>query len=547
MSNKITSDTEPQPAPKMGRRDFLAKSTAAGAALLGMPFIGSRGSLAAPAANPDQKPNILVVIVDEMRSPQWFPAQQQLDRLLPNLARIRQGGVEFQGLHAAATACSPSRGTLLTGLYAHRNGIMLNQNKKTQSLNPGFKTWGSALRDYGYSTNWYGKWHLSTGDTLEPYGFDGGTYPSPNGGAQNGTNRDPQTVDQFNQWFDGQASKGPWATTVSLLNPHDIMFFPEFTQDYLSQHPAAKTFTAPPPNIETTEQLIKNKPRLHQLHQAASDTRYGAMPTSGDGWEQPWIDYLNAYITYQCLADEQIGRVLDTLDSQPAIRDNTIVVFFSDHGEFGGSHGLRAKGGAVYEESIRVPLIVKDPTGRWGRDIDKPRTQLASIVDLYGLLLTLAAGDNSWRSRKEYSHLAGRLDLAAILQSSRAPGRNYILHTTDSPPSTHPVPTHVIGYKTKTAKIGTYSYWKPETGEILADNRDVELYDYSTPGGRSELNNEAVTKPRLFSQLDDALTNDAIPNELRQPLTGSLKQVSDGALQTYYDYVAKLGTGEVET
>jgi len=73
------------------------------------------------------------------------------------------------------------------------------------------------------------------------------------------------------------------------------------------------------------------------------------------------------------------------------------------------------------------------------------------------------------------------------------------------------------------------------------------LYDYSTPGGRSELNNEAVTKPRLFSQLDDALTNDAIPNELRQPLTGSLKQVSDGALQTYYDYVAKLGTGEVET
>ena len=139
------------------------------------------------------------------------------------------------------------------------------------------------------------------------------------------------------------------------------------------------------------------------------------------------------------------------------------------------------------------------------------------------------------------------MDLAATLQNSRAPGRSYILHTTDSPPSAHPVPTHVIGYRTQTAKIGTYSYWTPETGDILAADRDVELYDYSTPGGRSKLDNDAAAKPKLFSHLDDALTHDAIPNELRQPLTGSLKQVSDGALQTYYDYVAKLGTGEVET
>lgn len=525
----------------MNRREFLLKSTAASAALLGMPAIVSRGAMAARRSQSNDKPNILLIIVDEMRAPQWFPAQPALDAILPSIARIRQGGVEFQGHYAAATACSPSRATLLTGLYTHRNGVMLNQNPKTPPLNPDFKTWGSALRDYGYSTNWYGKWHLSTGDTLEPYGFDGGTYPSPNGGAQNGTNKDPHTVDQFLQWFDNQASKGPWATTISLLNPHDIMFFPDFTEDYLHEHPAAKTFSAPPPNIETTEQLIKNKPRMHRAHQAASDDRYGEMPTSGDGWQQNWTGYLNAYIAYQHLADQQIGRVLDALDTQPAVRDNTIVVFFSDHGEYGGSHGLRAKGGAVYEESIHVPLIIKDPTGRWGRHTNRPRTQLTSIVDTYGLLLTLASGGNDWRARPEYAHLAGRLDLAAILQSPAAPGRNYVLHTTDSPPSTYPVPTHVIGYRTRTAKIGTYSYWKPGTGEIIAADRDTELYDYRTPGGVQEVDNDHTAKPRLFTAMDDALANDAIPNELRKPLSGGLKDVSDNALQVYYDYVEKLG------
>ena len=202
---------------RLSRRTFLKAAVGTAAAF---PLVFSRSARAdRPHWVPD-RPNILFIIVDQQRAPRWFPGQDVLDAHLPSLARIRQDGVEFQSHYAAATACSPSRGTLLTGLYAHRTGVMLNQNKKTPSLDTGFKTWGSALRDYGYSTNCYGKWHLSVGDTLEPYGFDGGTYPSSNGGAQNGTNKDPHTVDQFNEWFDGQGTKGPWATTVSLATAH---------------------------------------------------------------------------------------------------------------------------------------------------------------------------------------------------------------------------------------------------------------------------------------------------------------------------------------
>jgi len=547
MSKDVIEETIQADQSGINRREFLKKTSTAGAALFTMPLIGSRGAMASNRTAATDKPNLLIVIVDEMRYPQWFPQREQLDQLLPNIARLRDGSVELRGLYAAATACSPSRATLLTGLYAHRNGIMLNQNKKTPSLNPGFKTWGSALRDFGYSTNWYGKWHLSSGDTLEPYGFDGGTYPSPNGGAQNGTNRDPHSVDQFEEWFDTSAASGPWATTISLLNPHDIMFFPEFTEDYLDDHPAAKTFSAPPPNIETTEQLIKNKPRMQVAHQAASDLRYGAMPTSGDGWQQIWTDYLNAYITYQCLADQQIGRVLDKLESNQTVSDNTIILFFSDHGEYGGSHGLRAKGSAVYEESIHVPFTVKDPTGRWTKHPEIPRTQLTSIVDIYGLLLTLASGSNDWRSLPEYAHLSSRLDVAALLQNPKAPGREYILHTSDSPPSQHPVPTHVIGYRTQNAKIGTYNYWEPYTGEIVEHDRDTELYDYSTIGGQAETLNDHKLKPRLFEKLDAALSTHALPNELRQPLFGKTKEVSEIAFQLYNDYVAALRTTEIET
>ena len=59
--------------------------------------------------------------------------------------------------------------------------------------------------------------------------------------------------------------------------------------------------------------------------------------------------------------DRHVGRVLRTLHSRPEVAANTVIVFTSDHGEYGASHGLRGKGAAAYEEGIRVPLIVKDP------------------------------------------------------------------------------------------------------------------------------------------------------------------------------------------
>ena len=76
-----------------------------------------------------------------------------------------------------------------------------------------------------------------------------------------------------------------------------------------------------------------------------------------------------------------------------------MIVFTSDHGEYGGSHGLRGKGAGAYEEAIRVPLIVKDPRGELTQRPRPVRTQLTSSVDVAPLLLTIASGSNEWRER----------------------------------------------------------------------------------------------------------------------------------------------------
>ena len=90
----------------------------------------------------------------------------------------------------------------------------------------------------------------------------------------------------------------------------------------------------------------------------------------------------------------------DTLDSRPQVAANTVIVFTSDHGEYGASHGLRGKGAGAYEEAIRVPLIVKDPRGVLTSAPERARTQLTSSVDVAPLLLTIASGSDEWRRER---------------------------------------------------------------------------------------------------------------------------------------------------
>ncbi|MGV0814488.1 sulfatase-like hydrolase/transferase [Mycolicibacterium boenickei] len=540
---------------ELSRRTVLGgAAAAAGAAAVGF---GGYELLSKPGPSAHSRPNILVVIVDQMRAPQWFPDTAQLGALLPNLDRLRARSTAFGSHYSASNMCTPSRGVLTTGLYSHQTGCLYTGEGPTEStLAPRFPTWGTMLRDAGYHTWWWGKWHLgsaadNTPDGLDVHGFSGGTYPSPNGAPNQGLQQDPSIVDQFAGWFDAHGGDGPWCTTVSLVNPHDICWWPKnpLPED------VPRRFTAKPPNFETAEDLRRRgKPQLQiDYMNFMSPLMTGAMDYTGPDAAAQWARCLDMYLWLHQEVDTQIGRVLDTLAARPEIDDNTVVVFTSDHGEYAGSHGLRGKGAAVYEESIRVPLYIRDPFGHLTPTAGETRSQLTSSADLAPLLLTIAHGGAGWRSDSRYSYLAGRGDIAGIAADAAAPGRPWIAHATDdmsveemaallksplaqkifgaAPPTEIPTsaPSHIVAVRTPQAKLGMYTYWKPGTMNIDT-SRPVhhELYDYTTDSGVQELDNQADRSAKQAA-LQGLLDHEVLP-ELRAPLPDFLDEAQEQGL-----------------
>jgi arylsulfatase A-like enzyme len=559
-SERVAADASPDDA--LDRRTFLKRGLSAGALLAGggavasaLAGCGSSASATSSAATvarvrssppPRDAPNILVIMVDQMRTSVW-PRAVPLEHAMPNLARVRDGGVSFENHYTAANDCSPARSTLVTGLYTHQTGCLITGGS---TLDPGFPTWGSMLREHGYQTCWYGKWHLTRHDghwhsgpgrvALARYGFSGGTYPSPDGGPGQGMRKDPQIAGQFERWLEQSGGDGPWCTTVSFVDPHDIAWWYAYTQRVPGEADPPAVSHGLAPNFETPEQLVqRNKPSLQRSLQDTAAASFGAVPFDGEQAIDVWLPFMDLYVHLQRQVDREIGRVLDSLQRHRAIAENTVVVFTSDHGEYGSSHGLRGKGASAYDEALRVPLIVNDPRGELTSHTAAERRQLTSSVDVAPLLLTIGTGSNTWREQDRYAHLARRLDVAAILRDPHARGRPYVMHATDEIVTEFAVeryaynaPRHVIAARTEHAKIATYSHWDERSTAILSEAQEHEMYDYTTHAGRLEIDNVAGSGP-LHSQMSGLLAQ-AIEDELRRPLPAYLRAAQGRGLKDYF-------------
>ena len=551
----------------LDRRAFLKKGLVAGGLLAGSGLgIGKlaeategteaiRNVPAVARTRPtarSRRPNVLVIVVDQLRYPQWFSPGPPGLGLPPNLQRLRRGAVSFAHHYTAANDCTPSRSALLTGLYTHQTGCMITGGS---TLDPGFPTWGTMLREHGYHTRWYGKWHLTHHDnrwgprwgerSLAPYGFSGGAYPSPDGAPGQGWRVDGRIAAQFADWYRHEGRAEPWCTTVSFVNPHDIAWWYQWSQRVPSEASAARVVGRLPPNFETPEMLsVGNKPLLQRSLQDTAAISFGPVPFTGPEAVAMWTGFLNLYLKLQLEVDRHIGRVLHALNSRPEVAANTVIVFTSDHGEYGGSHGLRGKGAGAYEEGIRVPLIVNDPRGVLTRSPERVRGQLTSSVDLAPLLLTIATGSGSWRDAPQHAHLADRLDLAAILADPDAPGRPYVLHATDETVTEYAIeryaadaPLHVVAMRTPTAKYATYSRWKDGGIDRLSSGEERELYDYGADGDLLELHNgigENRAEGTLRSELEQA-----IRQELRRPLPSYLTGAHARGFSDYYSVATR--------
>jgi arylsulfatase A-like enzyme len=543
------------------RRDFLQTTAKAGLAAGALAAAPSLLTAPARAAAPRPGMNILVIIVDQMRTP-WVYLPEHLRRTaMPTVEQLTREGVRFSSFYTASNMCTPSRAVQATGLYTHQTAIFATT--PPTDLNPGFPTFGSALRAIGYETAWFGKWHLS-GDQLgncepnpyERYGFKAdwpgsGTCPSPNGGAGEGLAVDPLIRQQFINWLNERpAGDGaPWAATVSFVNPHDIAWYPRFTRNVEGQKRAPSIFHRLPHNYETAdERAARNKPEMQRRSQQIENELFGFMPDDRSR-QRLWKKMLDLYLLMHTQVDIQLSMVLKALRKSP-FADNTIVVFTSDHGEYAGAHGMRGKGFAFYDEGIRVPLVVKDPSGTWAKATKVDRPQLLSSVDLMPLLLTLATGGDDWRGDSTYAHLANRADIASILRDPKARGRDYIAYATDEPGTTsqipttqqlRPAPNHITGVRTAQGKLARYAFWKDGTNAI-DESRTIEweAYDYGSRAGRRELANlygpkravHRADRP-LVKRLEQLLDR-AMEEEIQAPLQPTLQPVQQQAYEDWF-------------
>ena len=598
---------------EVSRREFLQRVGAS--TLLGASALQSKSALAqsggsAWTAPPVLKnPNILVIMVDQMRYPTWLNASQSAalsQTVLPNImGRIQNNAYNFEQFFVAATVCTASRTALLTGLYAPQTAMYVNNadTSGAPALNPAFPTWGEALPalNPAYQGNmwWFGKWHLSqtyTSTPLLPYGFKTRTYPagrngSPNGVVNEGTDggafggqtwaSDAMIAGDFIGWLEGQPPttgepSAPWCATVSLVNPHDISDAPAWFQTnpfpptgvpsqpvYFpppSGTPPSFYGTQPSPwNFENLSQ-VPNKPGLQLTFLNLFNGRNGPVTN--------WVLFLNQYFWLQNFADQQVGLVLNALASSP-FANNTIVVFLSDHGEYGGSHGLHAKGYGVYEEVIHVPFYVQFP----GQTGSIAMNQMCSAVDFFGLMCDLATG-GSGQWRLAYPDLAGRQSMWSFLYNNSgetrvAPallGIPYILHTFDVSPTLPK--SHIVCLRTKLnvnagiigAKLAFYSDWDPCATYPNATPPDPEFYDYNplTTNNTSELGNDYfssnTTTQNTIAQYTEVMGSLAPPatglmaSELNAPLVGigtdgnPLSQAQATAQEAYFVYLNGAGS-----
>ena len=349
-------------------------------------FVGSLLALAAtpPAmAQADDRPNFVVVLVDDMRWDDFGAGGHPFVRT-PNIDRVAAEGALFLNGFTTTPLCSPARASFLTGLYAHTNGIIDNTNRRGHNLN----TFPRQLDETGYDSAFVGKWHMGTDGTPRP-GFD--TWVSLIG---QGTNTDPEVyVGGERMTFEGHVTDVLTDRAVSFLeaarNEPFVLFF---SQKAVHPDPALGLveggFIAADRHlgIYDDEPIVRlpsagvpplDKPAL--MRKVAYLPPLGLDTSTTDATIRDRLEMVTG-------VDESVGRLLEALERTGEL-DDTFFVVTSDHGYFYGEHGLNAQRRLAYEESARIPLVIRYPS------LIEPGTrpeQMVLSIDLASTILELA-------------------------------------------------------------------------------------------------------------------------------------------------------------
>lgn len=288
----------------------------------------------------NKKPNILLIFSDQ----QHWEALGFKDPSFttPNLDKFAEAATEFTHAFCTTPQCGPSRSSIFTGLYPSKTGVIGNLDKAGgQPLQ--METFGPLLQRAGYTTGYFGKWHLGE-DPAATSGWDEDVGVSVPWAA-----KDPITTERSIEFLKKHAAdEKPFALVVSINDPHDIYHFPRL------EDPAPNTTVPDPPTWEG-----KDFSSVPDIHRQFMEENQGSRIRDDNGKEM-WHHYRKVYRAKTKLCDDWFGKVIDTLD-ELGLRDDTLIIFTSDHGDMDGQHRLILKGPFMYEHMVRVPLIIQPP------------------------------------------------------------------------------------------------------------------------------------------------------------------------------------------
>jgi N-acetylglucosamine-6-sulfatase len=338
------------------------------------------------------RPNIILVLVDDLRWDDLACAGHPFV-LSPQIDRVAHEGARFLNAFVTTPLCSPSRASLLSGQYAHSHGIVDNTDRSAASHR--LATFPRLLQEAGYETGYIGKWHMGNDASPRP-GFDYWL-----GMAGQGSSNDPAlnengrplvlrgyTTDIFNERavaFVKRARKRPFLLYLSHKALH-----PEGEQraDGSLSDPGASNFIPAQRHRSLYAGLqVPRRPNALVAPQGkpALQRPLGSLPPLGPATgssDQTILDRLRMLAA----VDEGLGQIFAALEETRQL-ENSLIVVAGDNGYFYGEHGLSVERRLAYEESLRIPLLMRLP--RVVRPGSTPAAMVLTI-DIAPTLLELA-------------------------------------------------------------------------------------------------------------------------------------------------------------
>ncbi|MEN7550715.1 sulfatase [Rapidithrix thailandica] len=340
----------------------------------------------APSEEKAPRPNILFIMSDDHTAQAWgiYGGILKEHVKTPNIERLANTGTVLNNAFCTNSICVPSRASILTGQYSHRNGVYT----LSDPLQPDSMNVAKLMKSNGYQTAIVGKWHLKK----QPAGFDyfnvlpgQGRYHNPllktadnwedgsKGGQEHQGFSADVIADKSIEWLNQRAKDKPFFLMTHFKATHEPFDYPERYKDLYKDEEIPEPESLLDFGPETTgrtfvgQKLENMVARWQQAYEHPDTywTSYPGLPFETAGLDsvqlrkKAYQKFVKDFMRCGAAIDDNIGKLLDYL-AKEGLAENTVVVYTADQGYFLGEHGFFDKR-LIYEESLRMPFVVCYP------------------------------------------------------------------------------------------------------------------------------------------------------------------------------------------